>query len=239
MGVDGSTATSWMSNTTSSAQWVQVDLGASQGISNVKIYWPATYFAKAYQIQTSTDGVNWTSRFSATSANGTPTNATFTAVSARYVRVNCTTRNNSAYYGVAELEVYAAVPTNQALNKGALASTTRSSTYVAGKAVDGSTATSWMSSTTSSAQWVRVDLGSSLDISNIKVLWPATYFAKAFRIETSTNDNDWTQQFLTTSGNSTTTSITFATVSARYVRVYCTTHNNSAYYGISELEVYQ
>ena len=37
--------------------------------------------------------------------------------------------------------------------------------YTAAKAVDGSTSTSWMSSTTSGAQWMRVDLGSNYTIS--------------------------------------------------------------------------
>jgi hypothetical protein len=328
--VDGSTSTSWMSSTTTSAQWVRVDLGSSQSISYVKIAWPATYFAKAFQIQTSTDGTTFTSRYSATGAAGALIKASFTAVSARYVRVYCTTPNNTTYYGVSELEVYATVPPNQppvanagldqagtvgqvlsfsgssstdadgtiasyswnwgdgtavgsgvsathayttsgpktvtltvtddngatgtdmanitvdpapvnlALNKTASASTTRSGTsYTAAKAVDGSTSTSWMSSTSASAQWVQVDLGSSQSISNVKVAWPATYFAKAFQIQTSPDGTTWTQRYSTTTGTGSATNAVFTAVSARYVRVNCTTRNSSSYYGVSEMEVYQ
>lgn len=330
--VDGSASSSWMSSTTSSAQWVRVDLGSSQSISYVKVTWPATYYAKAFQIQTSPDGSSFTSRYSATNATGSVTTANFAAVSARYVRIYCTTRNNSSSYGVAELKVYALPPSNQApvanagadqggkvgqaltfsgasssdpdgtiasyswnwgdgtaggsgvsarhsyattggktvtltvtdnngltatdtaavtvnpapvniaRNKTASASTTRSSTYAASKAVDGSTSTTWMSSTTSGAQWERVDLGSSYGISTVKVVWPATYYAKDFQIQTSTDGTNFTTRYTQTpagSGNGTVTNATFSAVNARYVRVYCTTRNNSSYYGVSELEVYK
>ncbi|MBI5016296.1 MAG: discoidin domain-containing protein [Deltaproteobacteria bacterium] len=131
------------------------------------------------------------------------------------------------------------MPTNLALNQTATASSTRSGTsYTAAKAVDGSASTSWMSSTTSGAQWVRVDLGASYTISNVKVVWPATYYAKAFQIQTSNDGTNFTSRYSTSSGAGGTTTATFTAVSARYVRVYCTTRNNSSYYGVSELEVY-
>ena len=75
MAVDGSTSTSWMSSTTSGEQWVRVDLGTSQSISNVKVFWPATYFAKAFRIETSTDGASWTQRYSSSTGTGSATNA--------------------------------------------------------------------------------------------------------------------------------------------------------------------
>ena len=40
-----------MSSTASGAQWVRVDLGASYTLSNVKVTWPATYYARRFQIQ--------------------------------------------------------------------------------------------------------------------------------------------------------------------------------------------
>ncbi|HWR98430.1 MAG TPA: discoidin domain-containing protein [Candidatus Methanoperedens sp.] len=133
-----------------------------------------------------------------------------------------------------------APPVNLALNRPALASTTRTKggSYPAANAVDGSTDTSWMSSKTNPAQWVRVDLGSSRSISNVKVFWPATYYAKAFRIETSTNGTTWTSRYSTASGNGGPTNAVFTPESVRYVRVYCTTPNNTSYYGVAELEVY-
>jgi PKD repeat protein len=133
-----------------------------------------------------------------------------------------------------------APPVNLALNRATNVSSTRKgSDYASRKAVDGTTSTSWMSSKTNPAQWLRVDLGSSPTISKVKVFWPATYYAQGFSIETSTNGTSWTQRYSTSSGNGSPTDASFAAVSARYVRVYLTTPNDSTYYGISELEVYQ
>jgi len=76
-------------------------------ISDVKVIWPATYYARQFQIQTSTDGTNWTTQYTPRPASAPAARPalTFTPVSARYVRVYCTTRNNSSYYGVSELPV--------------------------------------------------------------------------------------------------------------------------------------
>jgi hypothetical protein len=138
------------------------------------------------------------------------------------------------------LVTVAAPPVNLALNGTTNVSSTRKgSSYASRNAVDGATATSWMSSKTNPAQWLRVDLGSSRTISTVKVFWPATYYARGFSIETSTNGTSWTQRYSTNSGNGSPADASFAAVSARYVRVYLTTPNDSAYYGIAELEVYQ
>ena len=52
--VDGNTGTRWSSQF-GDPQWLEVDLGASHSISRVDLNWETAY-AKAFQIQTSTDG---------------------------------------------------------------------------------------------------------------------------------------------------------------------------------------
>lgn len=103
--VDGSTATSWMSNKTGN-QWLKVDLGASAATSNIKVRWQSGYHAKDFKVETSANGTSWTTRYSTTSGTGGTTNVTFTPASARYVRVSCTKGYSSPYYGILELEVY-------------------------------------------------------------------------------------------------------------------------------------
>src|SRR6201996_102437 len=60
--VDGNTGTRW-SSAFSDPQWLEVDLGSSQSICGVTLNWEAAY-ASSFQIQTSTDGSNWTSIYS-------------------------------------------------------------------------------------------------------------------------------------------------------------------------------
>ncbi len=173
--------------------------------------------------------------------DGAGVSATHTyAVAGAYTVTLTVTDNLGAASTDTAAVAISAAPVNLALNQPARASSTQSgSSHTAAKAVDGSTATSWMSDKSSKAQWVQVDLGSSTSISKVKVFWPATYFARAFRIETSTSGTFWTTRYSTSSSNGSVTNANFATVSARFVRVYCTAPNGSPYYSVSELEVYK
>lgn len=95
MTIDGNYSTYWQSTTNgSNSAYVQYDLGSSQTVHSVKIAWylgntRSTWF----DVDTSTDGVNWTTTLSSINSSGT-TNAletyTFSSgVTARYVRYVC------------------------------------------------------------------------------------------------------------------------------------------------------
>jgi len=102
--VDGNSGTRW-SSAFSDPQWIRVDLGSNQSITRVKLNWEAAY-GKSYQIQTSTDGTNWTTRYSTTTGNGGIDDVTFAAVSARYVRIYGTVRATPYGYSLWDFEVY-------------------------------------------------------------------------------------------------------------------------------------
>jgi hypothetical protein len=91
---DGNTGTRWSSAFTD-PQWLQVDLGATVPICQVVLNWETAY-ATAYQIQTSTDGTNWTSIYSTTTSAGGVQTLNVTG-SGRYIRVYATAR--STQYG--------------------------------------------------------------------------------------------------------------------------------------------
>jgi len=127
-------------------------------------------------------------------------------------------------------------PSNLALNKAAIASSSQYG-YPPSYSVDGNTSTRWWKKSTST-QWLRVDLGASESISKVVVAWHG-YYAKEYRIQTSSDGSSWTTVWSTTWGASGTRTITFAARNARYVRVYCTKANSSNGYSIYELEVYE
>ncbi len=106
--VDANTSTYWRSGSLSSSTvaWLRVDLQAAQTVARVVINWQSSYYAKRYQIQVSSDDVNWTTIHTDNSGNGGVDDVSFTPVSARYVRVYMT-RNNKSSERVNELEVYA------------------------------------------------------------------------------------------------------------------------------------
>ncbi|MEV8512330.1 discoidin domain-containing protein [Dactylosporangium sp. NPDC051484] len=100
---DGNTGTRW-SSAFSDPQWLQVDLGATHSISKVTLNWEAAY-AKAFQIQTSPDGTNWTSVYSTTTGTGGNQTLNVTG-SGRYVRVYGTQRATVYGYSLWEFQVY-------------------------------------------------------------------------------------------------------------------------------------
>ena len=101
--VDGNTGTRW-SSAASDPQWLQVDLGATQSICQVVIQWE-TASGKAYQIQTSNDGTNWTNIYSTTTGPG-GTETLNVSGSGRYIRMYGTARNTGYGYSIWEFQVF-------------------------------------------------------------------------------------------------------------------------------------
>ncbi|MEV7331463.1 family 20 glycosylhydrolase [Micromonospora sp. NPDC093244] len=101
--VDGDLSTRWSSAYTDPS-WIQVDLGSSQELSRVALRWEAAY-ARAYQIQTSTNGTTWTTAVTVTAGDG-GTDEHILNTTARYVRVQGTQRATTYGYSLQEFEVY-------------------------------------------------------------------------------------------------------------------------------------
>jgi hypothetical protein len=101
---DGNWTTRWASDW-SDPQWIQVDLGQSTAIKHVQLGWESAY-AKAYQIQVSNDGTNWTTIHSTTTGAGGV--ETFdVSGTGRYVRMYGTARGTTFGYSLYEFGVYA------------------------------------------------------------------------------------------------------------------------------------
>ncbi|WP_328537564.1 discoidin domain-containing protein [Streptomyces sp. NBC_00344] len=101
--VDGNTATRWASDW-SDPQWLQVDLGAKTTFKHVQLIWDPAY-AKAYDIQTSDNGTDWTTVTSVTDGNGNIDDIDVSG-SGRYVRMRGTARGSGYGYSLYEFGVY-------------------------------------------------------------------------------------------------------------------------------------
>jgi hypothetical protein len=100
---DGNTATRW-SSAFSDPQWLQVDLGATHTITQVVLAWE-TASAKAYQIQISPDGVNWTAIYTTTAGPGGTETLNVTGTG-RYLRMYGTQRATQYGYSLWEFQVH-------------------------------------------------------------------------------------------------------------------------------------
>ena len=237
--VDGNTGTRW-SSAFSDPQWLEVDLGSSQSICQVGLNWETAY-ATAFQIQTSTDNVNWTTIFSTTTGTGGIQTLNVTGTG-RYIRMNGTTRATQFGYSLWEFQVFTTGTTggtcgttNVALNKTTTASSTENAGTPAADATDGNTGTRW-SSAFSDPQWLEVDLGSSQSICQVGLNWETAY-ATAFQIQTSTDNVNWTTIFSTTTGTGGIQTIP-VTGTGRYIRMNGTTRATQFGYSLWEFQVF-
>jgi beta-glucosidase len=101
--VDGNTGTRW-SSAFSDPQWLQVDLGTSQSICQVTLDWESAY-GTAFQIQTSPDGVTWTTIYSTTTGTGGIQTLAVSGTG-RYIRVYGAARATQYGYSLWEFSVY-------------------------------------------------------------------------------------------------------------------------------------
>jgi beta-glucanase (GH16 family) len=234
---DGNTATRW-SSAFSDPQWLQVDLGQSYNVSHVQLNWEAAY-AKAFQIQVSSDGTNWTSCYQTTTGTGGVQDLGVNCTG-RYIRMYGTQRGTAYGYSLYEFSVNGTPATGGStatlLSQGhsATASSAENAGTPASAAVDGDTTTRW-SSAFSDPQWLQVDLGATHAVSQVKLNWEAAY-ASAFQIQTSNDGANWTTIYSTTTGTGGNQTLNVSG-SGRYVRMNGTQRATAYGYSLYEFQV--
>ncbi|MFI5928599.1 ThuA domain-containing protein [Micromonospora sp. NPDC051543] len=235
---DGVAGTRWGS-AFGDPQWIDVDLGATYALSRVKLTWEAAY-GSAYQIQTSTDGVTFTTIRTVTGGDGGVDDLTGLTGSGRYVRLLGTGRGTAWGYSLYEFEVYGGTGTptggNLLLNKPTTTSSTEGADVTGAQAVDGNLATRW-SSTFSDPQWIRVDLGSPTAIGRVKLAWEAAY-SSAYQIQTSNDGTTWTTVKTVTGADGGVDEHSGLGANGRYLRIYGTARGTGYGHSLWEVEAY-
>jgi chitodextrinase/GH18 family chitinase len=128
------------------------------------------------------------------------------------------------------------VSSNLALGKPATASSVEVSGFPASAAVDGNTSTRWSSQYTDPS-WIALDLGSVQTFNRVVLRWEAAY-ATAYQIQVSSDNLTWAPVYTKTNGTGGVEDFTFASTSARYVRMYGTARATRWGYSLYELEIY-
>ncbi len=101
---DGDNSTRWSSDF-SDPQWIAVDLYGSFDISRIVLDWE-TAAGKVYDIQTSEDGINWSTIFTETNGNGGIDEITVSATNVRHIRMFGTQRATEWGYSLFAFEAY-------------------------------------------------------------------------------------------------------------------------------------
>ncbi|MFF4842918.1 galactose-binding domain-containing protein [Streptomyces collinus] len=108
--------------------------------------------------------------------------------------------------------------------------------YAAGRAADGSRDTRWASGW-SDDQWLRIDLGSTHLVRRVTLDWERAY-GRSYRVELSTDGENWRTAWSTTSGDGGLDTVRFSGTPARYVRVTGTERGTQWGYSLYEVGVY-
>ncbi|MFB8395342.1 MULTISPECIES: discoidin domain-containing protein [Streptomyces] len=113
--VDGDNGTRWSSRF-ADPQWIQVDLGATARLSQVVLRWETAH-ARAYRIELSENGTDWTTAYSTSAGPGGVQTLDITGT-ARHVRVYGTQRATAWGYSLWEFQVYGTTDTGPTLPGG-------------------------------------------------------------------------------------------------------------------------
>ena len=107
---DGLLDTRWSSRF-QDGEWLVINLQNTYAVNRVKLYWEAAY-ATHFDIQLSTDGVQYTAAYTAVNAKGGTQDILLPAgaTEARYVRILCHKRNTGYGSSLYEIEVYGIRP---------------------------------------------------------------------------------------------------------------------------------
>ena len=166
-------------------------------------------------------------------------NTGLTAGTTYYYRVRAYNGSgNSAYSNEANATTQSG-SANLALNKTATATSTNSSN-TPNKAVDGSTSTYWSSVkiiTSNKLQYLTVNLGSAMTVSQAVVKWNSTNYAKIYKIQTSPTGTTFTTVYTDNAGNGGDDICIFTATTAQYVRIEMSS-NFKTYYQVKEFELY-
>ncbi|WP_405810070.1 discoidin domain-containing protein [Streptomyces sp. NBC_01520] len=245
--VDGDPGTRW-SSAFADPQWIQIDLGASTGISRVVLNWEAAH-GTAFRIEVSSDAERWTVVHQTTAGTGGTQNLAVSGTG-RYVRMYGTQRATAYGYSLWEFQVYgtAGGPGGDAARllsygRPGAASSSQSDQNcwecTPARAFDRDPASRWSTSSTTGwtdPGWISVDLGAPAQIDKVVLQWDPAY-AKSFQIQVSSNGADWTPIYSTTSGTGFKQTLAVSGT-GRHVRMYGTQRATPYGYSLWEFQVY-
>ena len=246
-------------STAAGTKFLQVDLGSAMNVSSFVVKHAGLggestgWNTGAFNLQTSTDGTNFTTRATVSGNRSSRTYHPIATVSARYVRLNITTPANDGNGAarIDELEVYGGGgtgPVNVALNKAATGSTACNANEGPAKAVNGSVTggTTDKFCSLTAPRFLQVDLGSAFGIQSFTVRHAGaggestTWNTRDFTIQVSNDATNWTTVATVTANTASVTNHPISTTSARYVRlnVSTPTQTTDGAMRIYEFEVY-
>lgn len=250
--VDGSEINDSKWCSLSSNRWLQIDLGSVKQVNQFIIKHAAeggettAYNTKAYHIQVSNNGKDWSTVVKVTNNTKSLTTDHIATVSARYIKLNVTTPTQTTNLAARIFEFQVFGPSNLALSKPATADSTCTASQTAVKAVDGNVINDSKWCSKSSNRWLQIDLGSVKQVNQFVIKHASeggetdSYNTKAYHILVSADGINWSKVVNVTNNTSSITVDKITDVPARYIKLNVTapTQTQNAAARIYDFEVY-
>lgn len=237
--LDWNTGTRWSSGASQTGgQWFQVDMGSKKVIDQITFETKTTDkwdYPRAYQVQVSNDGSNWTT-VASDKGFGWRTVVTFDPQFAQYIRIN-QTGAASEWWSIAEFHAYSEPALSRA-GWTASASVTEPG-GAAANAIDGNAGTRWSTGAAqANGQWYQVDMGRNQTFNRVLIDAGASAndYPRGYQVQVSTNGTSWTT---VASGSTSMASavVEFRPQVARYLKVV-QTGTATSWWTIQELNVF-
>jgi CxxC motif-containing protein (DUF1111 family) len=251
--VDQSLQTRWGSGFTDD-QSLTLDYGSSRPINRVRISWENAH-ATAYLLQTSEDGIAWSTIKKVDASNGGVEDWTGLSGQGRYLRMQGVKRSTQYGYSIFDILAFSggatATPDPVPLPQpdpgpidttrpgvtikpvSAYSSEPENGGLSAAQAIDGNPATRWASKPDNSA-WIEFDFGAATRIGYMKLQWEAAYGTQ-YGLNVSDDGKTWRQVRHVSGGTGGTEEFYNLGIYARYVRLQGVAR--ATQYGYSLFEV--
>ena len=124
-----------------------------------------------------------------------------------------------------------------ALNQPASSSSDQNAGLAAANVDDGNLTTRWSSAPGVDPSWVAIDLGAPKPFNTVVLYWENAY-ATQYQIQYSNDNQNWSTAYTNTAGVGGVETLSFATVTGRYVRMYGTQRATAYGYSLYEIQIY-
>ncbi|MGY0020738.1 discoidin domain-containing protein [Streptomyces sp. YJ-C3] len=251
--VDGNAGTYWESSGSSLPQWVQADLGSTARVDEVVLRLPGSWESRnqTLAVQGSADGTSFdtlksSAQYTFAPGSGNTVTVSFPATQTRFVRIVVSANTGWQAAQLSELEVHGTGDSSVNLARGkTFTASSTTQMYTAANAGDGDIASYWESQNDALPQWVQVDLGASVRVNRVVLRLPSGWETRTqtLTVRGSTNGTDFSdlvasKAYEFSASNGQTQTLSFDTVTTRYVRVQVTANTRQSAGQLSELEVF-
>ncbi len=239
----GTRFSSGLAQSVATTQTYTVDMGVAQAFDKITLDSGGDY-ARSYQVYASNDTANWGTAIATGAGAGAITTVTFASKTARYIQIRqLTSAGATAWWSIYDLNVYAAAGGGggTALSRTGWVATGTAGGDPPANAIDGNAASRFSTGAAQvNGQFFQVDMLATKTFKSITLDATASAgdYPRGYQVFVSANGTSWGTAIASGAPTSAVVNITFATQTARYIKVVQTGTVTPNWWSLCEFNVY-